>query len=48
MSDVKSFVSTTANATGCALIEGAHGVRHRGAVLRSHPEADVQQGDHRY
>ena len=45
MSDVKSFVPTTADTTGCALIEGAHGVQHRGAVLRSHPEADVQQGD---
>ena len=45
MSDVKSFVPTTADTTGCALIEGAHGVQHRGEVLRSHPEADVQQGD---
>ena len=47
MSDVERFVATTADATGCALVEGAHGVQHRGAVLRAHPEADFR-GVERY
>ena len=48
MSDVERFVAATADATGCALVKGAHGVQHRGAVLRAHPEADFHRGVERY